>query len=104
MSLDAKEAQIRALLNFDWRADLGPLVVDREDIRAYVRSHGLPQKSPKSGEISYAQVGDKWVVTYWEKNVGIGRKSFPDEMTVLEEILDWALPNYVRWNPRKLVD
>ena len=104
MSLDAKEAQIRALLNFDWVADLGPLIVDREDIRAYVRAHGLPRKSPKSGEISYEKVGDAWAVTYWEKNMDIGRKVFPDELTVLEEILDTALPQYVRFNPRKLVE
>ena len=32
MSLDDKEAQIRALLDFEWRADLGPLIVDREEI------------------------------------------------------------------------
>jgi len=92
MALDEKEAQIRALLNFDWVADLDPLIVDREDIRAYVRAHGLPSKSPKSGEISYEKVGDAWEVTYWERNINIGSQLFPDELTALEEILDTALP------------
>lgn len=96
MTLDEKAAQIRALLNFDWSADLGPLIVNREEIRAYVRSHGLPRKSPKSGEISYEKVGDAWAVTYWEKNADIGRKLYPDELTVLEEILDSVLPQYTR--------
>ncbi len=104
MTLSEKEAQIRALLYFDWGVDLGSLIVDRDDIRDYVRSHGLPKKSPKSGEISYEKVGDAWKVTYWEKNIKIGSKSFPDKMTALEAILDSALPQYVRDNPRKLVE
>jgi len=104
MTVHEKESQIRALLNFDWGVGLSPLIVDRDDIREYVRSHGLPKKSPKSGEISYEKVGDAWEVTYWEKNINIGSKLFPDELTALEEILDSALPQYIRYNPRKLVE
>lgn len=104
MSLHDKESQIRAVLNFDWEADLGPLIVDRNDIRDYVRSHGLPKKSPKSGEISYQEVDGSWEITYWEKNIDIGTRLFDDELTALEAILDSALPQYARFNPRKLVE
>ena len=99
MTRHQKEAQIRALLNFDWTANLGPLIVDREDIQEYVRAHGLPTKSPKSGEISYEKVGEAWKVTYWERNINIGSKLFPDKLSTLEAILDSVLPQYVRYNP-----
>lgn len=101
MTRQDKEAQIRALLNFDWTANLGPLIVGRDDIREYVRSHGLPKKSPKSGEISYEKVGEAWKVTYWEKNIDIGSKMFPDPLDALEAILDSVLPQYIRYNPAR---
>jgi len=93
-----KDSQIKAVLEFSFFGELGPLSVSRQDIAKYVEESGLPTSSPKSDELSYEYKNSHWVITYYEKNINIGSNVFATELAALEVILDHALPRYKRHN------
>ena len=95
---DTKIKQIKALLNFDTTKNMGSLIVDREDVYFYVKEHGLPRNSQKSGEFSYRFHDGSWIIDYFEKGCNIGSQWVETEEEVLDVVLSSAMISYKRWN------
>jgi hypothetical protein len=103
MDIDKIE-KIKSLLSFDFTERQGVLSVTRDDIRDFVKTHGMPYKNRKAGELAYYYADGFWVVEYYEKGCSIGLERYSDIIEALDPIMDYALANYVRYNPWNQTD
>jgi hypothetical protein len=99
MHEDPKQKQINSILSFDFSRGQGSLIVNRDDIRAYVKEHGMLFSSLRGSELGYGEVDGQWYIEYYDRGLPCSIEYYSDLMEALEIIMDFALASYTSENP-----